>query len=242
VTEAAVVLGRGVRRDAAPPGLPVVLPNKAASGGYDRLLIIGSLADVAALAAACPGPAIAFAGRHELSALFAIDPTPTAARRRLEHGTPHPADLGRLYLGTTTVPFLGHVLAGAGARLRVGFPWAGRPGEIRIVAERTLATAARTVLVSNIQRLDISAVTPRAAINDGRLDVTVLSGPAVDLLRLRPALRHGLHERSPLVRRTTITQCEAIVPERWRVSADGVVVGRGSFGVTIEPGAVTLLV
>jgi len=242
VTEA-VVLGRRVRRDMAPPGLPVVPPGEAASGRYDRLLIIGSLAEVAALAAACPGRAIAFAGRHELSALCALDPNPTAARRRLEDGTAYPADLGRLHLGSTTVPFLGHVLAGAGARFRLGFPWAGRPGDIRIVAGRTLEiAAARTVLVSNTQRLGISAVAPRAAVNDGRLDVTVLSGRAVDLLRLRSSLRHGLHERSPLVRRTTITQCEAIVPERWRVSADGVVMGRGSFGVTIHPGAVTLLV
>jgi len=137
VTEA-VVLGRGVRRDTSPPGLPVVPPNEAASGRYDRLLIIGSLAEVAALAAACPGRALAFAGAHELSALFALDPSLTAARRRLEDGTVYPADLGWLHLGSMAVPFLGHVVAGAGARLRVGFPWAGWPGEMRIVAERTL--------------------------------------------------------------------------------------------------------
>ncbi|MBI5156419.1 MAG: hypothetical protein HZA58_00245 [Acidimicrobiia bacterium] len=239
----AVVLGRGVRGGAAPAGLPVVSPGEAPSGRHDRLLVIGSLAEVAALAAACPGRAIAFAGRHELTALFALDPGPTAARHRLEHGTVHPADLGWLHLGGTTVPFLGHVVAGAGTGLRCGFPWAGRPGPVGVIAGRAFeVAAARTVIVSNVQRLGGFTVAPRAAIDDGRVDISVLAGSAIDLLRLRPALRHGLHERSPLVRRATASECQGVVPDRWRVSADGVTVGRGSFGVTLHPGAVTLLV
>lgn len=238
-----MVLGRGVRRSAASSGLPVVSTAEAAAGPYDRILVIGTLAEVAALAATCAGRAIAFAGRSELSALFALDPGTVAARRRLQHGTPHPADIGWLHLGSRVWPFLGHVVAGAGGRLRAGFPWGGRAGEVRMVAGRTLEVAgARSVVVSNTQRLGTSVVAPRAAIDDGRLDVMVLSGPPIDLMRLRPALRHGLHERSPLVRRATASFCQGQVPDTWRVRADGVVVGCGSFTATVEPGRVTLLV
>lgn len=238
-----MVLGRGVRLSTAPHGLPILSTAEAAAGPYDRILAIGTLADITAIAAACPGRAIAFAGRNELSALFALDPGPVAARRRLEQGTPHPADLGWLHLGSTVSPFLGHVVVGAGARFRAGFPWGGRAGEVRIVVGRSLEVAgARSVVVSNTQRLGSSVVAPRAAIDDGRLDLMVLSGPSIDLMRLRPALRHGLHERSPLARRATASFCEARVPDSWRVRADGVVVGCGSFTVTVDPGRVTLLV
>jgi len=238
-----VVLGRGVRLAADLVGLPAVSPTEAAAGGFERLLVIGSLAEVAALAASCPGTAVAFAGRHELSALFALPEDPAAARHRLDQGTPYRADLGTLHLGNTTVPFLGHVVAGAAGMFRRGPTRPGRSGDVRVVGERTLEVAgARTVVVSNVQRLGISVVAPRAAINDGRLDLTVLSGRTLDLIRLRPALRHGLHERSPLVRRTTTDGCQVQVPDRWPVRADGRVIGRGGFGVTIDPGAVTLLV
>ena len=215
----------------------------AEPGRFARLLVCGSTAAVAAVAAVAPRAAISFAGAPELTALFAIDPSPEAARTRLESGTEYPADLGLLHQETGSRPFLAAVGAGGAAATGPRFPWASRRGPVTIRGKRNLEVGlARAVIVANTQRLGPWLVAPRAAVNDSRLDIQVLSGSAIDLIRLRPALRLGLHERSPRVRRTSVVECEVIVPKSWRVVCDGAAAGRGPFRVSLQPKAATLLV
>jgi len=246
VIAAAVVLGPGVRRL---PGvladLPVTTRDELAADPerYARLVVCGSTAAVAAVAALAPRAAISFGGAPELTGLFAIDPSPEAARARLEGGTEHPADLGLLQQETGSRPFLAAVGAGGGAALGLRFPWAHRRGPVSIRGSRNLEVdLARAVIVANTQLLGPWLVAPRAAVNDSRLDIQVLSGSVIDLIRLRPALRLGLHERFPGMRRMSVAECEVIIPKSWRVACDGAPAGRGPFRVALQPGAATLLV
>ncbi len=208
----------------------------------ERLLVLGSTAELAAIAAVCPETTIAFGGQGELFRLFALDPSPASARRRFESGTLYPADLGTLRIGESARPFLVGVGAGSLAGQSWRAPWAHRSANIEVEGNRAIQAAARGLVVMNAQHWGHWNVSPRGAINDGRLEVQVFHGSMTALLRLRPALRSGLHERSPLVRRGTSDGFRVVVPGDWVVACDGVRAGRGSFSVTLAPGAVTLLV
>jgi hypothetical protein len=205
--------------------------------------VIGSTADVAAVAAAAPGTPLAFAGAPELCGLFAVEPSLRSATSRLDAGTEYPADLGHLHLPGLSRPFLATVTAGGGSVAGVGFPWAHASGAVTLEGRHTVRVeGARAVIVANTQRLGRWIVAPRAALNDARLDIQVLSGPMSQILRLRPAIRMGQHERSSRVRRLTAAECHVLVPSRWRVRCDGVVVGSGPFRVSVDPLATALLV
>lgn len=242
----AVVLGKGRRvRPGAVRGLETLTIADVANRPhrYRRLLVIGSTADVAAVAAATPGTPLAFAGAPELRALFALDPSLESATDRLAAGTEYPADLGQLHLPGTSRPFLATVTAGGGSVAGARFPWAHGSGEVTVQGRQTIRVErGRAVIVANTQRLGQWIVAPRSALNDARLDIQVLSGPMSQLLRLRPALRMGQHERSPRVRRLSAAECHVLVPPRWRLRCDGVAVGSGPFRVSLHPLATVLLV
>ncbi|HAX82888.1 MAG TPA: hypothetical protein DCY40_10025 [Actinobacteria bacterium] len=242
----AVVLGQGVRpvRD-LPPSLEVVplAEFRAAPGTVQRVLVVGSTADVAAVAAAAPGVPIAFAGARELSRLFALDPSLGTALRRLERGTAYPVDLGVLEIAGGRHCFLGTVTAGAGASGGLGFPWAGRSGPVAIAGDRrTIAASGRALVVANAQHWGRWTVAPQAAMNDSRLEIQSFGGPRVGLWSLRRALALGLHTRHPGVTRMATTVADVSLPASWKVRRDGIPVGRGGFRVHLDPGGATLLI
>ncbi len=238
-------MGRGVRpgsQDLAGLDVHSIAAFLAQPAVRDRLLVLGSTAELVAVAAAAPNTAIAFGGTGELFRLFALDPSPAAARHRLESGTSYPADLGVLALGTVSRQFL--VGVGAGSLAGPGWrtPWGQRRRPVGVEGQRAIKATARGLVVMNAQHWGRWHLAPRAAINDARVEAQVFDGAMTALLRLRPALRHGLHERSRLVKRTTSDHFRVTIPVYWAVSCDGVAVGRGPFTVSLLPAAVTLLV
>lgn len=214
----------------------------------DRALVVGDDADLAMavvgyLDRGCAAPAFALTGPGAMTTLFAHDPGITAGLARLRHGTDYACDLGRLTIAGRRVAFVGMVRAGAGARRDLLFPWCGRAGDVVVAGRRELPVAhARAVTAANAQRSGPWMLAPRAAAMDGLLDIQVFSGPSLALGRLRPALRAGLHERSPRVRRTSATAAEVTVPTDWPVVADGTMQGRGTFRVHAEIRAFRLIV
>lgn len=229
---------------AARTGIPVVTP--ADLPGHDRVLVVGDDADLARAVWGCPPerrPAFALAGPGSVTTLFAHDPGSGAALQRLHDGAEYPMDVAVATIGGVTHPVVGVIRAGAGAEHPGAFPWWGRSGPVSVAAARDLAVAdARALTVANGQVTGAFTVAPRSAAMDGRFDIHVFAGSRRACLRLRPALRAGMHERSHLVRRVSATAAVLTIPAAWRVAADGVVIGRGPFAVAITPGAFRLLV
>lgn len=238
-------MGRGVKPTRADlSGLDVtsVAAFLADPNPPERLLVLGSTSELAAIAGVCPETAIAFGGRGELFRLFALDPSAHSARRRFETGTAYPADLGVLRLAGASRPFLVGVGAGSLATPGWRMPWAHLRADVEVEGPKVIRTASRGLVVMNGQHWGRWNLAPRGAINDARLEVQVFHGSMSGLFRLRPALRRGLHERSRLVRRSSAVEFGVRVPSGWVVTCDGVRAGRGSFSVTLAPTAVTLLV
>jgi diacylglycerol kinase family enzyme len=100
----------------------------------------------------------------------------------------------------------------------------------------------RALAVSNLQHWGHWTLSPRSAPNDGRLEVQGFNGSPGSLFRLRRLLPAGLHQSSAAVWRTGGRGATVTTPPRWRLSADGVAVGRGAFTVELEPQRATLLI
>lgn len=241
-----VVVGRSVRRVGdLPPSLEVVplARFRASPGTLERVLVVGSTADVADVADAAPGIPIAFAGAVELSRLFALDRSLRAARARLERGTPYPVDLGVIEIAGERHCFLGTVTAGAGASGGLGFPWAGRSNSITIAGDRrTMTSPGRALVVANAQHWGRWTVAPQAAMNDSRFEIQTYGGSRLRLWSLRRALALGLHTRHPAVTRFATTAADVSLPSSWKVRRDGIPVGHGGFRVHLGPGGATLLI
>ena len=246
----AIVAGRrrSARRRAdalaARTGIPVVA--FADLPGLERVLVVGNDADLARAVWACSPerrPAFALSGPGSVTALFAHDPGSDAALQRLRDGAEYPMDVVVATSGGVSHPVVGVIRAGAGATHPGGFPWWGRSGPVSVTAARDVAVEdARAVTVANGQATGPFTVAPRSAAMDGRFDIHVFSGSRRAGLRLRPALRAGMHERSHLVRRVSADRATLTIPPTWRVVADGVIIGRGPFSAAIEPSAFRLLV
>lgn len=242
-----VLLGRGA---GAPSGLPphsaVGIPElDRAPIACDTALVVGSTAELAqAVAALPPGTPIAFAGSVELSRLLAVDPSPQAAVERLAAGRRYPVDLGWVTVSGRRRPFLGSVVTGSAGGGQLAFPWAGRAGvvDVQILEGRHRAGEVRALTVSNLQHWGRWTLSPRSAPNDGRLEVQGFTGSRRHLLRLRRLLPGGLHQPSGSVWRIGGRGATIATPPRWRLSADGVAVGRGAFTVELEPQRATLLI
>lgn len=240
----AVVAGRGRDRMASVLAARAGLPVTDELASWDRLLVVGDDADLAAVAGSLggrPGPALAVTGARSLGALFAHDDD---ALGRLVAGAEYPCDLIWLAVAGTDHPVVGTVRAGAGATVERAFPWWGPAGSVTIAtgARTVVVESARAVTVANAQVSGPWTVAPRAAVMDGRCDIHAFAGARRRLVRLRPALRAGVHERSPQVRRTTANAATILVPPTWPVSADGRRIGAGPFAVTVARAAFRLLV
>ncbi len=245
---ATVVIGDGQRRPRRTPSPVEVMGYRefvAAPAAPDQVLVVGSTADVAAIAAAVPvATAIAFATAAELSRLFAVDPSFGAAWDRLHTGQRYEVDLGMLSLGGAERPFLGTVVAGAGAGGGAGFPWAGAAASITVAVpgRQPRERDARAVTVSNLQHWGRWTLSPRSAPNDSLFEIQTFSGATLDLVRLRRRLPAGLHGRDPGVRQIRTAAAVVAVPDSWGVTADRLRVGYGSFAVRLLPGRTTLLI
>lgn len=239
----------------APETLAAVVASELESG-FTRLAVAGGDHEIASVVGAVVDAG--FAGLVDLALLpsrtpselartFALGPSLPDAVRRLAHGQPYPIDIGMVEGSFGRMAFINSVAAGVLAGGPGWFPVWPRPirmaGPVVVHGGTTpVETVASGILVLNGQFWGKWVGAPRSTLVDGVVDLQLFSGTRRKLSRLRPAFRVGMHVRAAGVRRLAVARAEVDQPAPWRVSVDGRRVGRGSFTVTVVPGAVRLAV
>jgi diacylglycerol kinase family enzyme len=173
-------------------------------------------------------------GESDLLRMFGLNRDRMLAR--LETGAPYATDLGMCHISASHHPFVGSVCARP-TRWRRLVSTAAVSVDLR---GRTHDLDAWEVVVANAQHVDGQTIAPRAAVMDGTLDVQVFGGPPTRRPAVRRFRRTGLHLRSGHVWRRSAPTFAISVPASWRIAADLVAVGTGSFSVEIAPGAFDL--
>lgn len=213
--------------------------------GFDRLAILGSDADAAAVAAearlrrtpiglALGMPASELARTFALSAEDILD--------RVTNGTRYTIDLGWVEGSWGVVPFLNSVAIGmAPARWPSPVAWARPRASVQMTGDREV-DGARGVLVMNGQYWAGLPVAPKATLVDGVLDVQVMAPVRMGGIGLAVAMGHGLHLSRREVTRRSMAKAVIEVPERWAVAVDGVRRGEGPVEASVSPGALDLLI
>ncbi|HSM02858.1 MAG TPA: hypothetical protein VK960_10540 [Acidimicrobiia bacterium] len=183
----------------------------------------------------------------DLMRTFAADQTVAGAVDRMVNHTPYLVDAGHIEGDFGQMVFVNSVAAGVLAGGPGWFPWWPWPLlPVRGVAVASGDSATEAVasgaLVLNGQFWGDRVVAPRSTTVDGMLDIQMYNGHRIALSRLRRTMRTGMHVRSHHVRRRSLAGAFIDAPAAWRVSVDGIRIGKGAFRVTCLPGAVRLAI
>lgn len=196
------------------------------------IALVGSDHDLARLAVAASSPIALVPGRtSDMARMFAL--------RGVDHlitGAPYPADLGVVELAGAEHPFVAHAVLSTRGRLP---GLLARRRNVTIVDDRDRLSSVdgSAVVVANAQHVRGNTIAPRSALMDGVADLQVLGHRGRVSRRL---LKRGLHLQGGATWRRRIAAARIDVPPSWKVTTDGVVVGRGPCTIRIEPARFTL--
>jgi hypothetical protein len=165
---------------------------------------------------------------------------PATPQDRLAHGSPYPIELLNATSEVGSHPIVGHAVASGTGRLP-GFLAGRRDVTIRRPGRDDRLVAAG-IIVANAQHIDRLTVAPRAALMDGRFDVQVVTGGAVERLRIRRAMARGLHLVRASVHRRSVEAVSFDLPAGWSLTCDGVPAAGRSWTVAVAPAAAMLWV